>query len=123
MVRHDRRAAVPGRLGVVEVPVRVGLQAHRELVEVLGHLVVVVEALVEVGLAVAVEVAEDDDLVAAGDVDPPVDDLQSQRLEQARGDPPPGQLAVGLVEARDAPDVAVPGAENGLPVRRRNRSR
>ena len=70
VVRHERGQAVPGRLGVVEVPLRVGLQAHRELVEVLGHLVVVVEALVEVGLAVAVQVAQADDLVAAADVDP-----------------------------------------------------
>ena len=61
--------------------------------EVLGHLVVVVEALVEVGLAVAVEVVQDHDLVAAGDVDLAVDDLQPQRLEQPRGDPLPGQLA------------------------------
>ena len=54
----DGRHAVPRRLGVVEVPLGVGLQAHRELVEVLGDLVVAVEVLVEVGLAVAVEVAE-----------------------------------------------------------------
>jgi hypothetical protein len=37
----------------------------------LGDLVVAVEVLVEVGLAVAVEVAEADDPVAAADVDPP----------------------------------------------------
>ena len=60
---------VAGGLGVVEVPLGVGLQAHREFVEVLGHLVIVVEALVEVGLAVAVEVVQPDDLVAAADVD------------------------------------------------------
>ena len=69
VLRHDGRQAVAGRLGVIEVPLGVGLQAHRELVEVLGDLVVAVEALVEVGLAVAVEVAEADDLVAAADVD------------------------------------------------------
>ena len=63
------RACRPPRAGVVEVPLRVGLQAHRELVEVLRHLVVVVEALVEVGLAVAVEVVQLHDLVAAADED------------------------------------------------------
>ena len=84
VVRHQRGQAVAGRLGVVEVALGVGLQAHRELVEVLGDLVVAVEVLVEVGLAVAVEVAEADDLVAAADVDPARDDLQPQRLEQTR---------------------------------------
>ena len=69
VVRHQGGQGVAGGLGVVEVPLRVGLQAHRELVEVLGHLVVVVEALVEVGLAVAVEVVQAHDLVAAADVD------------------------------------------------------
>ena len=70
VLRDDRFQAVPGRLGVIEVTLGVDLQAHRELVEMLGDLVVAVEALVEVGLAVAVEVAEADDLVAAADVDP-----------------------------------------------------
>ena len=54
-----RASAWRARLGVVEVAGRVGLQAHRELVEVLGHLVVVVEALVEVGLAVAIQIVQD----------------------------------------------------------------
>ena len=115
VLRHDGRQAVPRRLGVIEVPLGVDLEAHGELVEVLGDLVVAVEALVEVGLAVAVEVAEADDLVAAADVDLPVDDLQPQRLEQPRGDPPPGQPARRVVEPVDDPDVAVPGADRGAP--------
>ena len=48
-----------GRLGVVEVPGRIGLQAHGELMEMLGDLVVAVEALVEIGFTVAIEVTED----------------------------------------------------------------
>ena len=93
------------------MPVRVGLQAHRELVEVLRHLVVVVEALVEVGLAVAVEVVQPHDLVAAADVDRPVAELQPERLEQPGGDPLPGQPGFRVVEPADQPHVAVPGAD------------
>ena len=59
VLRHERRLGMAGRLGVVEVPGRIGLQAHGELMEMLGDLVVAVEALVEIGFAVAVEVAED----------------------------------------------------------------
>ena len=39
------RQSVPGGFGVIEISFRVGLQAHRELVEMLGDLVVVVEVL------------------------------------------------------------------------------
>jgi hypothetical protein len=61
-----------------------GLQVERELVEAVGDLAVVVEALVEVGFAVVVAVGEARDLIAAERVDLIVDDLQPQRLEQAR---------------------------------------
>ena len=110
MVGHQRRQPVAGGLGVVEVPLGVGLQVHGELVEMLGHLVIVVEVLIKVDLAVSVQVVKPDDLVAAADVDLALDDLQSQRLEQARGDPPPGQALLRPVDALDDPDVAIPGA-------------
>ena len=103
--------AVAGGLGVIEIPLGVGLQVHGELVEMLGHLVVVVEILIKVGLAVSVQVVKPDDLVAAADVDLALDDLQPQRLEQARGDPPPGEPLFRTVDALDEPDVAVPGAD------------
>ena len=126
MVRDHRGQAVPAALGVVEVPLGVDLEAHRELVEVLGHLVVAVEALVEVDLAVAVEVAEDGDLVAAGDVDLAVDDLQAERLEEARGDPPPGQGPAGRRAPRPArrrrprrrPPAPSPSGKKSNPVSR-----
>ena len=100
MVRHDRGQAVAGRLGVVEVALGVGLEPHREFVEMLGDLVVVVEVFIKVDLAVAVEVAEADDLVAAADVDPARDDLEPQRLEQTRGDPPPGEALAPAYRSR-----------------------
>ena len=76
-----------------------------------GSCCVVVEVLIKVGLAVSVEVVEPDDLVAAADVDLAPDDLQAQRLEQARGDPPPGEPLLRSIDALDEPDVAVPGAD------------
>ena len=111
VVRHEGGQGVPAALGVVEVPLGVGLQPHRELVEVLGHLVVAVEALVEVGLAVAVQVGQLHELVAAADEDHAVAHLQPERLEQPRGDPLPRQPAFGVVDAADRPHVAVPGAD------------
>jgi hypothetical protein len=86
VMRHDRRQRVASGFRVVEISGRVGLKAHREFVEVFGHLVVVVEILVEVRFAVTVEVVQDDDLIAAGDVDSVIDDLEAKRLEQAGGD-------------------------------------
>ncbi len=46
---------------------------------------VVVEAFVPVGFAIAVEVMQVRDLIAAMNVDFIVDDLQAQRLEHAGG--------------------------------------
>ena len=53
------------------------------------------------------------DLVAAGDVDDVVDDLEPERLVQAGGEAFPADLAELVVEPRDDPHVAVPGAESG----------
>ena len=114
VVRHDRGQAVAGRLGVVEVPLGVGLEPHRELVEMLGDLVVAVEVFVKVDLAIAVEIAEADDLVAAADVNPARDDLEPQRLEQTRGDPPPGEPLRRRIDPAGQPDIAVPGADRRM---------
>ena len=82
MLRNHRRQAVARGLGVIEIAVRVGLQIHRELVEMLGDLMVAVEAFVKIDLAVAVEIdAGLDDLIATADEDRAGDDLQSQAAE------------------------------------------
>ena len=66
-----------------------------------GEVVVgVADALVEVGLAVAVEVVQPGDLVAAEDVDLALGDDQPERLVQARGEPPPADVLERVVEAR-----------------------
>ena len=109
VLRHHAVERVAAGLGVVEIAGRVGLQAHRELVEVLGDLGVVVEALDEVGLAVSVEILQAGDLVAAGDEQFIAAELHAEGLEQAAGDAPPGELGRSLVHGTlHAPDIAVP---------------
>src|SRR5437868_5581480 len=43
VLRHDSRQRMARTLGVIEISLSVGLEAHREFVEMLGHLVIVVE--------------------------------------------------------------------------------
>ena len=100
-----------GGLGVVEVAFVVGLQPHREFVEVLGDLVVVVEALDDVDGFVAVGIVQSGQLIATGDVNFVVHDLEAERLEEARANAFPGELSFELVDAFDNPNVAHPGAD------------
>ena len=64
--------------------------------KVLCDLVIAVEALVEVSFAIAVQVAQNHKLIAAGDEDLAIDNLDAERLKEARGDALPGQ---GVVSA------------------------
>ena len=67
------------------------LQFHREFVKMLGDLVIAVEALDEVGFAIAIQIPQDGDLIATGDIDLVVDDLEAERLKEAAGDSSPRQ--------------------------------
>ena len=111
MVGHDSRKGVAGALGVVEIAGGVGLEAHRKLMEMLGHLVIVVDRVVAVDLAVVVEVDKPHDPVAAADVDRPTDDFQPEWLKQPRGNPLPLQYPLRIEQPRHPPDVAVPRAD------------
>ncbi len=74
MVRVARVAEVAA-LGEVEVALGIGFEVERELV-VCGRVAdVVVEVLVEVRLAVVVQIVQARDLIAAEDVDLVIDDL------------------------------------------------
>src|SRR5205823_1008795 len=68
MLGNDGVERVAGGLGVVKIALSVGLQTHGEFVEMLGHLCVIVDALIEVDFAVAVEIMKAGELVAAEDV-------------------------------------------------------
>jgi hypothetical protein len=59
--------------------------------EVLSDLVIIVEILVEVDLFVAVEIVQDHQLIAAGDVNIAAHNLEAQRLKEAARDPLPGE--------------------------------
>jgi hypothetical protein len=59
MMRHDRGQRMPGRFGVVEVAPLINLQTHRKLVKVLRDLMIVVEAFVEIRLAVTIQIVQD----------------------------------------------------------------
>ena len=68
-MRDERVFGVAGGLGVVEISLVIGLEAHRKFVEVLGDLMVVVEALDVVDSFVSIGVVKFGELIAAGDVD------------------------------------------------------
>ena len=113
MVGHDGRKSVAGGLGVVEIAGGVGLEAHRKLMEMLGHLVIVVDRVVAVDLAVVVEVDKPHDPVAAANMDHPADHFQPQRLKQPRGNPLPFENPLRIEQPRHPPDIAIPGADGG----------
>ena len=91
MVRHNRGQRMPARLGVVEIACRIGLQTHREFVEMLGDLMVVVEVFNEIHLAITVEVSQANELVAAGDKQLIAAKLHAERLEESARDAAPAQ--------------------------------
>src|SRR5579883_219811 len=76
--------------------------------EVLSHLMIVVEALVEVDFAIAIQVVEFHNLIATADKHCAVTELQPKRLEQPRGNPLPCETRFRFVEPAHEPDVAVP---------------
>jgi hypothetical protein len=93
----DFLEGVACRFGLVEVACGIRLETHGEFMEVLGDLVVGVEAFDEVGFAVGVEVVEFCELIAAADEDGAVDDFQAERLEEAGGDAAPFEFAERLL--------------------------
>ena len=113
-MRHHRVERVAAGLGVVKIPRRIDLQAHCELMEVFRDLMVVVEVLDEVRLAVAVQIAQAHELIAAGDEQIVTTKLHAQRLEESARDAPPAQRRRrSRHHAIHAPHVAVPGGHDG----------
>ena len=111
MVGRDGIRAVAPAFGVVEVSIGGELEVEGEFVEMLRDLMIVVEILVEIRLAVPVQVAQDRDLVAAEHVNVAIDNGKAQRLEHAAGDPLPGQFFERLADAIHDPHVPAPGAD------------
>ena len=101
-----------GGFGVVEVAFIVGLQPHRKFMEVLGDLVVVVEALDDIDHIVVIDIVKSGELIAASDVDFFVYDLETKWLEEPRANAFPRESAFELVDTFDDPDVSHPGADS-----------
>ena len=68
-MRDERVFGVAGGLGVVEISLIIGLEAHRKFVEVLGDLMVIVEALDVIDSFVSIGVVKFGELITAGDMD------------------------------------------------------
>jgi hypothetical protein len=118
--RHLHEAASGRQVGVagleeVEVAVGVGLQTGVVGVLAGAGVPVVAQALVEVGLAVAVAVVQSGELPALQYDDLAVHHLQPERVVQPRGEPLPVALGPGLVHPHE-PDVAVAGADGDAAV-------
>ena len=79
---------------------------------------VVVEILVGIGLAVVIHIPQPCDLVAAQHKNGVVDDFQTERLKQARGEPAPGQFLQRIIDAGNDVNVAVKRANRRATVRK-----
>ena len=113
MLRNDRILRMAPALGVVEIASGIGLEVHGEFMEVLGNLRVIVEILIMVSFAIAVQIPENGDLVAAQNIDGFIDDLEAERLEQTSCDSLPGELPGFCSQAVNQPHIAHPGAGSG----------
>ena len=100
-----------------KIAVRICVQIEAELVVILRDDRVVVEIFVKIRRAVAVQIMQARDLIAAEHVHFVIDDFEAERLKQARRKPPPRELAERVVDAAHNPHVAVKRANRRAPVR------
>ena len=77
----------------------------------------VVETLVEIGFSISIQVSRDDNLIATGDIDLSIDNLQAQRLKQSGGNTLPDQFTFVLIDTFHNPDIAIPRTDrSGLSI-------
>ena len=100
-------------LGDIKIAGSVRLQVEYELVKAFRRGVAVAKVLVVIGLAVVVQVVVPRELVPAGRVNDIVHDLETEGFVHTGGEALPREIFQFVVDARDYPDVAVPGAERG----------
>src|SRR5262245_28415368 len=97
---------MPSRLGIVEVAIGIGLQPHREFVEMFRDLLVIVKALDEVGFTVVVQIAQNGDLVSTRHINLAIDELQAEWLKQSVSNA--ARMKLLCINPADNPDVAIP---------------
>ena len=90
----------------IKIAVRIHLQVMRELVVFLKRRDVVIEVLVEVRLAVVVQVVQARDLIAAEHIHFVLNDLQAERLEKSGGVTLPRHAVEFVVDVAEQPHVA-----------------
>ena len=76
---------------------------------------IVVQHFVEIDFAVAVQIVQHRQLIAAGEMDFSADDLQAERLKQSRSDPLPMQRRLARFALHD-PHIAIPRADGDATV-------
>ena len=79
---------------------------------------IAVKIFIVISFAIVVEIVQDRDLVAAKDVNLIANDFQSERLKKPGRETFPGQLLKFGIDAADAPDITVRGANGCVPVRK-----
>ena len=100
----------------IEIAGAVGLEVEVVVGGVGGEDGVVVEVLVEVGLAIAIEIAQPRDLVTAHHIDFTAHDAQTERLEEPAGEASPREFIEFVVDARHHPDLPLRGANRGATI-------
>src|SRR5687767_14027252 len=109
-VKATAAGADGGAEGKEEVSLWIGLKIEAESVKRRGQLPVVIKVLIKVRLAVAIQVMQACDLVVANGVNLVIHDPESKRLVQPGGEAFPCEVVEVIVDARDHPDIAGPGA-------------
>ena len=114
VVWHERCFCVARRLGVVKIPLLIGLQSHRELMKVIGDLMVAIKALVEICFTIAVEVIQDANLIATRNINASINNPHAKWLEKSRSNSLPSQFhrdGIVFIQPRQTgnfPDIPVP---------------
>ena len=106
MMGDEGGLRVAGTFGVVKISFSVALQSHGELVEVLGHLVVIVEVADVIDFTIGIVIVQFGDLIAAADEDGVIYDFDAERLKQSGRDALPTVLAEGAAKSIDDPHIA-----------------
>src|SRR5262249_31730926 len=121
LLAYPQETAARRQLGVarfeeVEVTLRVRFQAGVEGVLTGTGMPVITETLIDVGLAVAVNVPQPGQLPAFQHVNDPINHLQTERLIESHGEALPRQFFELVVDALDDPDIAVGGADDRITI-------
>ena len=80
-MRNKTGFSVARGFRVVKISLRIRLQAHRKLMEMLSDLVIAVETFDDIRLAIAIRITQQRDHVPATHINVPIENFQAERLE------------------------------------------